>query len=195
MSLDADQSDMQDRATQSKSTTKLSEQLTGNTFRPSDFMRARHPELFSDSCVSSQPSLTKEVFEYHLELLTSRKEETIFEHFCRRLAEKELCPNLAPQTGPTGGGDSKCDAETYPVAQQIALRWYEGQSSGESLERWAFAFSAKQEWRPKVRSDVKGIAETGRSYTLIYFITSRYAKDKTRAALEDELTRAYGIKV
>ena len=92
MSLDADQSDMQDKATQSKSTTKLSEQLTGNTFRPSDFMRARHPELFSDSCVSSQPSLTKEVFEYHLELLTSRKEETIFEHFVAVWQRRSFVP-------------------------------------------------------------------------------------------------------
>lgn len=158
-------------------------------------MRARHPELFSDSCVTSLPTLTKEVFEYHLELLTSRKEETVFEHFCRRLAEKELCPNLSPQTGPTGGGDSKCDAETYPVAEQIALRWYEGQASVATQERWALAFSAKQEWRSKVRSDVKGIAATGRGYDLIYFITSRFAKDKTKAALEDELTRAYGVKV
>jgi hypothetical protein len=158
-------------------------------------MRARHPELFSDSSVTSLPTLTKEVFQYHLELLTSRKEETVFEHFCRRLAEKELCPNLSPQTGPTGGGDSKCDAETYPVAEQIALRWYEGQASVATQEPWAFAFSAKQEWRSKVRSDVKGIAATGRGYDLIYFITSRFARDKTKAALEDELTRAHGVKV
>jgi hypothetical protein len=186
---------MQDKPEQSKSITKLSEQLKRKTFRPSDFMRARHPELFSDSSMSFEPNLTREVFEYHLELLTSRKEETVFEHFCRRLAEKELCPNLSPQTGPTGGGDSKCDAETYPVADQIAMRWYEGKSTGAPQERWAFAFSAKQEWRSKARSDVKGIAATGRGYTLIYFITSRYAKDKTRATLEDELTRDYAVKV
>ena len=185
---------MRDNPEQSKLTTKLSEQLNSKDFRPSDFMRARHPELFSDSSTSSEPSLTREVFEYHLELLTSRKEETVFEHFCRRLAEKELCPNLSPQTGPTGGGDSKCDAETYPVADQIAQRWYEG-STNAAQERWAFAFSTKQEWRSKARSDVKGIVTTGRGYTLIYFITSRYAKDKTRATLEDKLTREYGIRV
>lgn len=187
--------DARGEGTHPKSTTELSQQLKGDRFRPSDFMRARHPELFSDSSVTSLPTLTKEVFQYHLELLTSRKEETVFEHFCRRLAEKELCPNLSPQTGPTGGGDSKCDAETYPVAEQIALRWYEGHASVATQERWAFAFSAKQEWRSKVRSDVRGIAETRRGYDLIYFITSRFARDKTKAALEDELTRAYGVKV
>lgn len=187
--------DARGEGTHPKSTTELSQQLKRDGFRPSDFMRARHPELFSDSSVTSLPTLTREVFQYHLELLTSRKEETVFEHFCRRLAEKELCPNLSPQTGPTGGGDSKCDAETYPVAEQIALRWYEGRASVATQERWAFAFSAKQEWSSKVRSDVKGIADTRRGYDLIYFITSRFARDKTKAALEDELTRAHGMKV
>jgi hypothetical protein len=56
--------------------------------------------------------------------LSIRVQELLeFEHFCRRLAEKELCPNLLPHTGPTGGGDSKVDAETYPVAEQVSLRW------------------------------------------------------------------------
>jgi hypothetical protein len=117
---------------------KLSD-LTDPSVRPADFMRARRPELFSDSVVDAEQGLSKEVFDYHLDSLTSRKEEMVFEHFCRRLAEKALCPNLAPQTGPTGGGDSKCDAETHPWPIQIALRWYEGvpcvrrESDGRSL--------------------------------------------------------------
>jgi hypothetical protein len=164
-------------------------------FRPSEFMRARRPELFSDSRVIQEPRLTKEVFEYHLDTLTSRKQETEFEHFCRRLAEKELCPNLRPQTGPTGGGDSKVDAETYPVADDIALRWYEGLGTTPSQERWAFAFSAKKDWRSKAQADVKGIAETDRGYKLIYFMTNQFAGDKARAQLEDRLSRKYGVPV
>jgi len=116
-------------------------------FRPSEFMRARRPELFSDSKVTNEPRLTREVFEYHLDTLTSRKEETIFEHFARRLAEKEICPNLLPQTGPTGGGDSKVDTETYPVAASISFLWYEGLDQGAGSDRWGFAFSAKEKWK------------------------------------------------
>src|SRR5688572_24720903 len=115
-----------------------------NEFNPSAFMRARRPELFSDSQTISEPCLSREVFEYQLETLTSRKQEIEFEHFCRKLAEKEICPNLKVQTGPTGGGDSKVDTETYPVADQIALRWYEGIGREASQERWAFVFSAKK---------------------------------------------------
>lgn len=166
-----------------------------NEFRPSEFMRARRPELFSDSKVISEPRLTREIFEYHLETLTSRKEETVFEHFARRLAEKEVCPNLLPQTGPTGGGDSKVDTETYPVAESISLRWYEGLEKGANSERWAFAFSAKKNWRSKVQSDVKKISETGRDYKNIFFITSQFARDKERAEVEDNLKGKYGIPV
>ena len=68
-------------------------------FKPSEYMRARRPELFSDSItVEEEPLLGREVFEYHLDTLTSRKQEYEFEHFARRLAERELCPNLIPQT-------------------------------------------------------------------------------------------------
>ena len=145
----------------------LNQAIDPQNFRPSEFMRARRPELFSDSKVIGEPRLSPEVFEYHLDTLTSRKQETEFEHFCRRLAEKEICPNILPQTGPTGGGDSKVDAETYPVSDATSLRWYEGLGREAAQERWAFAFSAKKTWRSKVQSDVKGIAGTGRDYKIM----------------------------
>jgi hypothetical protein len=135
------------------------------------------------------------VFENHLETLTNRKQENDFEHFCRKLAEKEICPNLIPQTGPTGGGDSKVDTETYPVADAISLIWYEGIGREASQERWAFAFSAKKKWRPKVDSDVAGIVATQRGYKLIYFITSQYVRDKNRAEIEDALKKKHGVDI
>jgi hypothetical protein len=112
-------------------------------------MRARRPELFSDTVYADDPVISRSQLEFHLDTLTQRKEEIRFEHFCRKLAEKELCPNLLPQTGPTGGGDSKADAETYPVADNIAERWYEGDPKRAAHERWAFAFSAKKNGFPK----------------------------------------------
>ena len=172
------------------------ESETPNTGRPSprEFMRARHPDLFSDSEQETAPALSKAVFEYHLETLTSRKEEYTFEHFCRKLAEHEICPNLRVQTGPTGGGDSKVDSETYPVASEIAERWWTGEPSGGS-ERWAFAFSAMKSWQKKVRADVANIVSTGRDYKRIYFFTNQFVSDKARARVEDEQKKSAGIPV
>lgn len=110
------------------------------------------------------------------------------------LAEKELCPNLIPQTGPTGGGDSKVDTETYPVSPAIATLWYEGNPVSAD-QRWGFAVSAKADWKPKVRSDVAKIVATGRPYTLIYFISNQAIRDKNRAETEDVLTAEHGVQV
>jgi len=161
---------------------------------PKELMRTRHPDLFSDTEVDASLMLSKAVFEYHLDTLTSRKQEYEFEHFCRKLAECEICPNLRVQTGPTGGGDSKVDSETYPVAAEIAERWWVAEPSGGS-ERWAFAFSAKKAWKPKVRSDVSNIVSTGRDYKRIYFFTNQFVSDKNRAKLEDELSKRAGLPV
>jgi hypothetical protein len=159
-----------------------------------EFMRARRPQLYSDTLHTEVGEMDRRQFEFHLHSLTSRKEETAFENFARVLAEKELCPNLIPQTGPTGGGDSKVDTENYPVAPAIATLWYEGDPTSAG-QRWGFAVSAKADWKPKVRSDVAKIVATGRSYSLIYFISNQAIKDKDRAEMEDALTAEHCVQV
>lgn len=161
---------------------------------PRDLMRVWHPDLFSDTRIDDVPQLVRPAFEYHLDSLTNRKQEIEFEHFCRKLAEREICPNLRPQTGPTGGGDSKVDSETYPVAEEVAERWWIGTPSA-GKERWAFAFSAKKKWKPKVKDDVQSILSTGRDYKRIYFFTNQFVRDKTRADCEDELKKVAGVPV
>lgn len=167
----------------------------GGHFSPSDFMRARRPELYSDSILIEERQPDRAQLEFYLNTLTQRKEEIRFEHFCRRLAEKELCPNLLPQTGPTGGGDSKVDSETYPVSETIAERWYIGDPKRASGERWAFAFSAKAKWRPKIRDDVRKVVETARDYSLVYFVTNQAVPDRDRASVEDELRNLWNLDV
>ncbi|WP_316193011.1 hypothetical protein [Bradyrhizobium sp. SZCCHNRI1029] len=164
-------------------------------FSPSEWMRRRRPELFSDSSQIEEPQLSSEVFGYHLNTLTSRREEVLFENFARRLCEKEVCPNLVPQTGPTGGGDGKVDTETYPIAESLADTWFEGFGTEAANERWAFAFSAKKDWLPKVRSDVAKAAATGRGYSRIFFVTNQFVPDKKRSDAQDELSKQYVCNV
>jgi hypothetical protein len=157
-------------------------------------MRLARPELFSDSGGRSAYRLDRAVFDHHLETLTSRNQHQAFELFCRDLCGRLICPNLKPATGPEGGGDSKADTETISVAEEIKLLHYIGEPAAGS-ERWAFAFSAKADWASKVRSDVAGLAATGRPYAKVIFVTSRFASAKARAKVEDELTRANAFTV
>jgi hypothetical protein len=164
-------------------------------FSPKEFLKKRRPERFSDSVSQDTPVLDRSTLEYHLATLTSRSEESLFEEFSRRLLERTVCPNLIPHTGPTGGGDSKVDSETYPVAETLALGWYIGSGSNAATERWAFAFSAKKDWRSKVQGDVAKIFATGRGYTKVFFVSSQYIRDKERGDVEDKLRQKCGVDV
>lgn len=161
--------------------------------KPSEYYRSKHPDLFSDTVINTEPSLTKDFFEYYLETLTNRKQEMIFEDFCRRLAEAEICPNLQLQTGPVGGGDSKTDASTYPISPLLAERCYWGRPGPSVRENWAFAFSCKKQWKGKYRDDVKKIANLGKKFKRIYFISNQFIRDKTRADEESRSKHEYGI--
>src|SRR3954447_24842220 len=136
---------------------------------PKEFLKRRRPSSFSDSETVTTQVLDRLTFEYILDTITSRNEETPFENFARELSKREICPNILPHTGPTGGGDSKVDAETYPVADGLSLAWYTGIGREAANERWAFAFSAKEKWRTKVQSDVGKIAKTNRGYVKAFF--------------------------
>lgn len=164
-----------------------------------EFYKKLYPHLFSDSKVIKKGKLTREVFSYFLDTLTSESRENEFEVFCRKIIQSTICPNLLPQTGATGGGDSKVDSETYPVASSIAESWLYGYSDSAHSERWAFAFSAKKEWKSKFKSDVKKIVGTNinnaRGYVRIFFVTNQYVSDKKRAESEDELKEEYKLDI
>jgi hypothetical protein len=162
---------------------------------PNEFYRAQRPERFSDSVVVDKPSLDRAQLEYFLGTVTNRGQETAFENLARGLAERRIAPNLLPHTGPTGGGDSKVDSETLPVADALALGWFSAIGRDASKERWGFAFSAKKDWKPKLKSDVAKLVKTGRGYRKAFFITSQFVRDKERADLEDKLSAEHGIEV
>lgn len=162
---------------------------------PSEYMRARHPDLYSDSTVVGQFTMSRRELEYLLETVTSRQQEAEFETFGRQLCEKEICPNLVPQTGPTGGGDAKADTETFPVADEISQVWYHPDADQWAKQRWAFAISAKREWLAKCKGDVKKIVGTGRGYERIFFVTNQFVPAKKRADTEDALTQEYKLPV
>lgn len=168
--------------------------VAAKTFGPSRYMRERRPHLFSNSTTAQETLVTREVLSYHLETLTNQKDESKFEKFAHRMAEKFIAPNLRPQTGPTGGGDGKTDAETYPVTSEIALRWF-ASPTAKPGERIAFAFSAKKDWRSKVKSDVKSIADTKRDYDHIFFVTNQFVPARASASVQDDLKKQHELPI
>lgn len=157
-------------------------------------MRDRRPYLYSDSTVTNAYELSASEFSHILGTLTDRNQHKDFENFARKLCEREICPNLRPQTGPEGGGDGKVDADSYPVSNEVSDRWLIGDANAGS-EKWGFAVSATKKWSVKVRDDVDGMIETGRVYHRIFFVTSRPARSKDRLRIEQELLEQHNVPV
>lgn len=165
---------------------------------PKENYKRWHPDQFSDSIIVKKASLGRDFLEYYLSRISSHSQEKDFERFCKAILEAEVCPNLSPQTGPTGGGDSKVDTETYPVAEQLTESWLYGYGDKAGSERWAFAISAKADWLSKIKSDVAKISKTiidGRQYTKIFFVSNQLISDKKRALAEDKLRSEYNIDI
>lgn len=160
---------------------------------PKDFLRGRRPEEFSDSVKLQESAIDRSMLEYHFASLNNRSQELQFEVFVRKLCEREICPNLIPQTGPTAGGDGKTDTETYPVSNQIAFFW--GLNDAPEAERWAFGVSTQKAWKAKCVKDVESIVATGRGYSQIFCVSSTYIKNSSRVELQDKLSEEHGVKV
>lgn len=164
-------------------------------YTPSEFYKIRRPEYFSDSDINYEFELPKEVLALELKNITKNQKENEFELLCRQFSEKLITPNLIPQVGPTGGGDGKTDTETYPVSDSISDRWFVPENGWSKDEKWAFAFSAKEDWKSKVRSDVKNILSTKREYTKIYFISNQLIRSKDRKEIQDKLISEFNIEI
>lgn len=162
---------------------------------PKTFYHSRRPQYFSDSKVIMKNELPREILTYELEKITANQKENEFEGLCRRLAERLICPNLIPQVGPTGGGDGKTDSETHAVSSDISDRWFIPKSGWENNQKWAFAISAKEKWKDKVKSDVKKIVDTKRGYTKIFFMTNQLISSKKKKDTQDELKAKYKIEI
>lgn len=155
----------------------------------------RRPEYFSDSEIIYEVKLPKEQLAFELSQISKNQKQDEFENLCRKLADKFIALNLIPQVGPTGGGDGKTDFETYPVSTDISDRWFIPENGWGKDEKWAFAISAKKDWKNKAKSDVKKILGTKREYTLIYFMTNQTPSSKKKKEAQDEFKEEFGIDV
>ena len=162
---------------------------------PYEYYRRLRPEYFSDTRVVYKATLKEEQFQYIMDRLSNDMKQDLFENLTKSLVLRFITPNIIPQTGPTGGGDGKTDLETHPVADDISDRWYIGDGGCRGSEKWAFAISCKEDWKVKVKEDVKNIVKTGRGFTKVFFFSNRLIKSKDSKECEDALTQKYKIPV
>lgn len=160
---------------------------------PRDLLKKLHPNQFSDSKIVDKVECPREILDFHLSRLSEQNKHFDFEEFIRKLLEREVCPDLIEETGPSGGGDGKVDTENYPVAKDIQEFWWYG-LNGKN-DRWAFAISLRKSWKSKCDGDIKKIIDTKRGYTKIFFITNQSIKNDKRLEYQDNKSRETGLDI
>lgn len=170
-------------------------QMSYKEYTPKEFYKKLRPENYSDSKTIYKLRLPKEHLAYEIESVSVNQKQDQFENLARRISEKFIAPNLIPQVGPTGGGDGKTDSETHPVSKTISSKWYTPEMGWKENEYWAFAISSKEDWKGKLRSDVKNIISTDRGYTKIFFISNRKISSKKKKDTQDKYTDEFKIDI
>lgn len=160
-----------------------------------EYYREQRPNLFSDSRVEYKAVLTKELFRSELAKLSTDMRQDLFENFTGKLVIRLITPNIIPAVGPNGGGDGGVDIRTHSVSEEIAAKWYYQGEGCHGTEKWAFAVSCKADWKSKINSDIKKIAELQEGYTKIFFCTNQSVQSKEKSYYYHKFKLAYNIDV
>ena len=134
------------------------------------------------------------IIKYFVETLNRENGGTLFEQVASTLAEKEICSNILPSTGPFGGGDMGIDLRTHKtyLESSNSFRLYNSTEKTPTKEKIIFAFSIEKDWKSKINNDCKKIIEKYKlKPTVIDFITNQFIKTKDRENKITELKKIY----
>jgi hypothetical protein len=117
-----------------------------------------------------------------------------FEHLCRHLTRRKVCPNIVPATGPvSAGGDQGADFETYKVAAGAqALSAFFSKSV---QDKWLFACSLEKNYKKKIKSDLKAAKEFPEPVQQLVFFHNAPIPTSSRHKLKKDAIEEFGIEL
>jgi hypothetical protein len=120
-----------------------------------------------------------------------------FEHLCRHLTRRKICPNIIPSTGPvSGGGDQGADFETYKVAASGEGDVHPTDFFARAVaEKWLFACSLEENYKKKVREDLSAAKDFGEPVDRLVFFHHRPIKTSERNKLKKEAREHCGLEL
>ncbi|OGD84121.1 hypothetical protein A2572_03275 [Candidatus Collierbacteria bacterium RIFOXYD1_FULL_40_9] len=138
----------------------------------------------------------EKIIEYTLETLNRENGGAKFENLATDLAEKEICSNIIPSTGPYGGGDKGVDAKThdtkYLYESGDTYRLFQSPLSVPAKEKTIFAYSINKDWKNKLKKDLEKIIKTYKlKPKIVAFMTNQSIKEKAKANYIIELNKIY----
>ena len=138
------------------------------------------------------------LIKYSIETLNRENGGSKFEQIASCLAEKEICSNIIPSTGPYGGGDKGIDSKTHKVylrESSNAFRLWQSSEASPTKKRIIFAFSINKYWKAKLKKDIENIIKNDLNPDEICFITNQFIKTKDKENYADELEDEFGVTI
>ncbi len=153
------------------------------------------PDRAIDNEQASYHPISRRYLKYLLESLNDEDSGGgIFAQLAVHLVQRRKCANVVPATEPSAGGDLGQDARTQRVLLDSDDRFRLYQSPPVIQERWIFAFSIRQDWNVKLRSDVAKIVANNLRPDLIVFVTNQFINpEHVKIDAERAITRQYGV--
>ena len=117
-----------------------------------------------------------------------------FEHLCRHLARRKICPNIIPATGPvSAGGDQGADFETYKVgdAEGSQARFF----SQSVKDKWLFACSLEKNYKKKIKGDLQAASDFGEPVQRLVFFHNAPIPTSTRHKLKQQAAEQFRLEL
>ncbi len=139
------------------------------------------------------PEQAARLIRFALSELSSENAHHEFEHLCRHLTRRKICPNVIPATGPvSGGGDQGADFESFPTAPDSAPNYSRFQSDDG---RWVFACSLEKNIKKKIRHDLASTDKLVPRPTKLFFFHHQPIKVSDRHKLQQLAVEQYNIEL
>src|SRR6266481_552679 len=134
---------------------------------------------------------------FALSQLGARNAHHEFEHLCRELARRRICPNILPATGPvSGGGDQGADFESYKVGATVEDSSVTSTFFSRSVpDKWLFACSLELNYKKKVNEDLQAAKSFGEPITRPVFFHHLPIKVSARNRLKKDAKERHRLEL
>jgi hypothetical protein len=159
--------------------------------------RASDPDAAPSPPAKVNPAEAVVLIGFALSQLGTRNAHHEFEHLCRELTRRRICPNILPATGPvSGGGDQGADFESYKVGTAANSDSVTSSFFSRSVpDKWLFACSLESNYKKKINEDLQSAKRFGEPVVRVVFFHHLPIKVSARNRLKRDSKEKFQLEL
>jgi hypothetical protein len=136
----------------------------------------------------------KMLISFALSQMSTKNRHHSFEELCFEWANKKICSNLTPATGPvSAGGDQGYDFETFTPNLNAPFSAKSSLIDNTNEAPIVFACSTAKEIIAKIKRDLVTITNSSKSVKIVHYFSTQNIEVSKRHRLVDETLKQYKI--